>query len=124
MVAATLTRGRFTLAELADDALADPGILALARRVEVRDDPDSAFPRAYSGAVEIELRDGRVPARREQVNRGHDERPLSNADIVAKFEQSVAPVAEGATARRVREAVLGLGDDRPAAEFAEACRAG
>jgi len=47
-----------------------------------------------------------------------------NADIVAKFEQSVAPVAEGATARRVREAVLGLGDDRPAAEFAEACRAG
>jgi 2-methylcitrate dehydratase PrpD len=124
VVAAALTRGRFTLAELADDALADPGILALARRVEVRDDPDSAFPRAYSGAVEIELRDGRVLARREQVNRGHDERPLSNADIVAKFEQSVAPVAEGATARRVREAVLGLGDDRPAAEFAEACRAG
>jgi 2-methylcitrate dehydratase PrpD len=88
----------------------------------VRDDPASAFPRAYSGAVEIELRDGRVLARRE-VNRGHDERPLSNADIVAKFEQSMARVADGPAARRVLESVLALGDDRPAAGFAESCRA-
>ncbi|MDT7609348.1 MAG: hypothetical protein QOG96_3851 [Pseudonocardiales bacterium] len=123
VVSAALSRGRFTLAELADEALADPAILALARKVEVRDDPASAFPRAYSGAVEIELRDGRVLARREQVNRGHEERPLSNADIVAKFEQSMAPVADGPTARRVLESVLSLGDDRPAAEFAESCRA-
>jgi hypothetical protein len=64
-----------------------------------------------------------VLARREQVNRGHGERPLSNADIVAKFEQSMAPVADGPTARRVLESVLSLGDDRPAAEFAESCRA-
>lgn len=124
VVAASLVRGRFTLAELEDDALADREILDLARKVEVSPDADSAFPDAYSGYVEIELADERVLTRREQVNRGHDERPLTNADIDAKFAESMGRVADAATTERVRAAVLGLGDDRPATEFAEACRAG
>lgn len=121
-VAAALVRGRFTLAELEDEALADREILALARRVEVVDDHEGLFPAAYSGRVEIELADGRVVAHREQVNRGHEERPLTNAEIVAKYTETIGRVADAATAERVRDAVLSLGDDRPAAEFAEACR--
>ncbi|WP_328309636.1 MmgE/PrpD family protein [Actinomycetospora sp. NBC_00405] len=121
-VSAALARGRFTLAELEDEALADPEILALARKVEVVDDHEGLFPDAYSGRVEIELADGRVVAHREQVNRGHDQRPLTNAEIVEKFEGTIGRVADAATAERVRGAVLSLGDDRPAAEFAEACR--
>lgn len=38
MVATTLVRGRFTLAELSDEAVRDP---------------DSAFPAAYSGWLEV-----------------------------------------------------------------------
>ena len=123
-VAASLVRGRFTLAELEDDALADPDIRALAQKVTVSPDPDSAFPAAYSGAVEIELADGRVLTHREQVNRGHEERPLTNAEITEKFHGTIGRVADDATAARVRDAVLALGGDRPASEFAEACRAG
>lgn len=122
VVSAALARGRFTLAELEDDALADRTILGLARRVEVTEDEAGAFPRAYSGAVEIELGDGRRIAHREQVNRGHDERPLTNAEIVEKFRGTIGRVADDATTERVRTAVLGLGDDTPARAFAEACR--
>lgn len=123
VVAAALTRGRFGLAELEDDALGDAGILALAQKVRVSEDPDSAFPAAYSGAVEIELADGRVLRHREQVNRGHDQRPLTNDEIVAKFRETIGRVATDATADRVRSAVLSLGTPAtPAAEFAEACR--
>lgn len=123
VVAAALTRGRFGLAELEDDALGDAGILALAQKVRVSEDPDSAFPAAYSGAVEIELADGRVLRHREQVNRGHDQRPLTNDEIVAKFRETIGRVATDATADRVRSAVLSLGTPgTPAAEFAEACR--
>jgi 2-methylcitrate dehydratase PrpD len=122
VVAAALVRGQFGLGELADEALVDTSILELARRVRVSDDPDSAFPAAYSGAVEIELTDGRVLRHREQVNRGHEDRPLSNADIVAKFDQTVALAAGPDTAARVKNAVLALGSDRPAADFAEDCR--
>jgi 2-methylcitrate dehydratase PrpD len=74
--------------------------------------------------VEIELADGRVLRHREQVNRGHDERPLTNAEIVDKFRSTIGRVADDAVADRVQRAVLCLGDDRPATEFAEACRAG
>lgn len=122
VVAAALVRGQFGLAELAEDVLVDRSILELARRVRVSEDPDSAFPAAYSGAVEIELTDGRVLRRREQVNRGHEDRPLSNAEIVAKFDQTVGLAASPETAARVKRAVLDLGSDRPAAEFAEDCR--
>lgn len=123
VVATILSRGRFTLDELGDEALADRAVLELARRVEVVEDAESAFPRAYSGMVEIELGDGRVLRKREQVNRGHEERPLSNAEIEAKFVESMGVVADGATTTRVREAVLGLGRDSSAEDFAEACRA-
>ncbi|MEJ8279946.1 MmgE/PrpD family protein [Pseudonocardia spirodelae] len=122
VVATTLLRGRFGLAELSDRALADRAVLDLAQRVQVVDDQDSAFPAAYSGAIEIELDDGRVLRHREQVNRGHDERPLTNDDVVAKFRETIGTVASPAVADRVQRAVLALGDDTPAAEFAEACR--
>ncbi|SFS74911.1 MmgE/PrpD family protein [Saccharopolyspora flava] len=122
VVAAALRRGRFTLTELEDDALRDRGILDLAGKVTVVDDDESAFPAAYSGYVEIELADGRVLRHREQVNRGHDERPLSNDEIVAKFHDTIGTAASAATAEKVLDAVLSLGDDTPAADFAEACR--
>ncbi|MEJ2866284.1 MmgE/PrpD family protein [Actinomycetospora sp. OC33-EN08] len=122
VVATALRRGTFGLAELDDEALHDPATLELTRRVEVVEDTEGAFPRAYSGYVELELTDGTRLTRREQVNRGHDERPLTNADIDAKFAETIGTAADAATADRVRAAVLGLGDDTPAIDFAEACR--
>ncbi len=124
IVSTALARGRFTLAELSDQALHDPEVLALARKVEVVPDDESAFPRAYSGWVQITTTDGRVLTHREQVNRGHAERPLTDADVVAKYRESMAPVADEATTDRVLRAVLGLGDGGSARGFAEACAAG
>jgi len=124
IVSTALARGRFTLAELSDEALRDPEVLALARKVEVVPDPESAFPRAYSGWVQITTTDGRVLTHREQVNRGHADRPLTDADVVAKYRESMAPVADEATTERVLAAVLSLGDGGSARDFAEACAAG
>lgn len=121
VVAAALVRGRFTLTEL-DDPRANVDILDLARRVEVGPDDDSAFPDAYSGAVEIELSDGSRVRHREQVNRGHEQRPLTNSEIVEKFRVTTGRVADADTIDRVQRAVLALGDDTPARDFAEACR--
>lgn len=121
VVAAALVRGRVGLAELEDDALTDPEILATARKVRVVDDPDSAFPEAYSGLVEIETVDGTTVSHREQINRGHSRRPLDADAVIAKFRQNVGRVADDAVIDRVQQAVLGIGDDRPVAEFADAC---
>jgi 2-methylcitrate dehydratase PrpD len=124
VVATTALRGRFTLEELSDAALADPEVLDLADRVEIGDDPDSVYPEAFSGVVEVVATDGRRFVHRERINRGHESRPLQAAEILDKFEGNVALVADDATAARVKRAVLELGEGhaRPARQFAEACR--
>src|SRR5688500_3426441 len=108
IVAASLLRGRFTLAELEPEVLADPAILALADRVDYEVDPESGFPRYYSGEVVVRTRDGRTLRHREHKNRGCGDRPLGDADIVAKFSGNAARALAPARAVRVRDAVLGL----------------
>ncbi|MFR9728355.1 MmgE/PrpD family protein [Saccharopolyspora sp. MS10] len=115
---ACVARDRLTLSEFTDEALADAEILRLAQLVEIADDPESRFPQAYSAEVEIELTGGRHLRRREDVNRGHTERPLTEADIRAKFTDNLGENAQG-TMRHV----LSLGTGGSAADFAEALRA-
>lgn len=88
VIAAALVRDRFGLAELEDDALADPAIIALSEKTSYRPDPDSAYPDYYSGALDIHLRDGRCLHHREQMNRGSAENPMSDDEIRAKFRDN------------------------------------
>ena len=93
-------RGRFGLAELEDEALHDPEILALAARVDYAPDPATTFPAHYTGELILRLDDGRELRHREAMNRGCADRPLSNADIQDKFMQNARLVLPEARARR------------------------
>lgn len=107
-IAAALARGQFTLAELEDDALTDPRILALMDKTVHEIDPGSAFPKYYSGEVVLRLADGRELRHRENENRGSDARPLSAGEIVAKFLGNAERVMSAARTERVADAVLGM----------------
>ena len=116
LVAASLVRGHFTLAELERDALSDERILRLCDLVDYEVDRRSTFPRHYTGEVQISLKDGRVLVHREALNRGCADRPLSNADIVDKFTGNARMSLSARQADEVRAAVLGLeeaGEIRP-----------
>ena len=117
IVAACLVRGKFGLAELEPDALSDPEILALADKVEYAPDPDSPFPRAYSGEVIVTTAKGRTYRHREHVNRGADDRPLSNEEVVAKFMENAELAVAPRRAEAIRDLILSL-DDRDAREIA------
>jgi len=108
LVAASLIRGRFTLAELEPEALNDEAILRVCDLVDYEVDPRSTFPRHYTGDVQISLRDGRVLMHREAMNRGCADRPLSNAEIVEKFTGNARMRLSARQASGVQEAVLGL----------------
>jgi 2-methylcitrate dehydratase PrpD len=114
LVASSLTRGRFGLPELEPAALTDPAVLALADRVTCRADPDSAFPRAYSGEVIVRLDDGTTRRHREQVNRGAADRPLSDGEIVEKYRDNAATALGADHAARIEAALLGLDAPEPA----------
>lgn len=106
--AAALIRRRFTLDDLENAALHDPEILSLADRVEYAVDDKTTFPKFYSGAVIVTTRDGRVLEARDDMNRGAPERPLSEAEIVAKFASSAERVFAPAKVARLTETILNI----------------
>lgn len=108
VVATGLLKGKFTLAELEDDAVSDPLVLALASKIDYEIDPDSTFPRHHSGEVIVEFADGRRLAHREAVNRGCADRPLSDDDVVEKYLSNVNGILSPARADQVLNAVLAL----------------
>lgn len=91
-VASAAVRRRLTLDELTPEALSDPVVQALAKKVTHVIDAETTFPRHYSGAVEIVTMDGRTYSDREDVNKGSAERPLSQAEIEAKFMENACRV--------------------------------
>lgn len=119
VIAATLRAGRFGLAELDAAALRDPDTLALAAKVDYEVDPRSTFPRHYCGEIVARLADGREIRHREAVNRGCAERPLSEADIEAKFADNASYGVFSSRMKAIREAVLAL-DDYPARALEDA----
>lgn len=108
-VATALTRGRFSLADLEDAALRDEQVLALAQKVDYAIDPNSPFPKYYSGEVIVTTHDGRELRHREQINRGAADRPISNQEIGRKFMENMALVVAPGRAEQVRELVLSIG---------------
>jgi 2-methylcitrate dehydratase PrpD len=107
-VASGLTRGRLGLAEFLPAAYTEPRIERLMDKVDYAIDRDTTFPRHYSGEVQVTLDDGRTLGNRVGVNRGNPERPLTNAEIEAKFFENAALTLSEGAARQIRDRVLGM----------------
>lgn len=122
VIANCLLKGKFGMADLLPEALADPSIRALTLKVKCEADPDSAFPVYFSGGVEVTLADGRTLKRHVRVNSGAGERAMTQEQVVAKFMGSATLTLPAARAERVCAAVLDL-DRIPARELATALAA-
>ena len=108
VVAACLIRGKFGFAELETDALNDPAILALAQKVSHDTDPDSQFPRYFSGGVVITTREGKELVHMEKINRGAGERALSEDDIVQKYHENAQLVISAPRAQHIQQIILNI----------------
>ena len=110
-----------TLEQFIRAAMAAKGAtLAIAGNVDWREDPDTAFPRYYSGKLEARLKDGRVLAHREAVNRGSDANPLTAGDIEAKFWSNAERAVSRKKAGAVYDAVMTLDSAEDAWSLARA----
>ena len=113
-IASILVRGQLTLAELEAEVFTDPNILAQCDKVTCEPDPESAYPKYFSGEVAVTLSDGRELSHREQINRGADERPISAEEIAAKFRANAELTFAPERVERVLDAILDLdGDSTP-----------
>jgi 2-methylcitrate dehydratase PrpD len=107
-VAKALIEGRVDLDSFADRALAHPDVLQLARLATFSLRDDWGPERAVSGALQITLLDGRLLRREVPEPRGSPARPMSDAELIAKYvdcagraQCPVAPEPAGDLARRI-----------------------
>ena len=84
-IAVMLIRGRAGLDEFSDDAIRDPAVLGLAKKVRYELDPTIDYPRHFSGHVKIRLENGTILEENQPHPRGGLESPLPPEEIEDKF---------------------------------------
>jgi 2-methylcitrate dehydratase PrpD len=90
------------------ESLRNPEILALARRIHHRVDPDFPGPGRFKGSVHVTLKDGRSFVEVEEFNRGSAENPMSTAEIRQKFSENASGFLSGDAADRLADYILQL----------------
>jgi 2-methylcitrate dehydratase PrpD len=98
------------LADYTDALAADPRRRALMAKVTVVGDDrcDAIFPNQFPAVVTVRAAGGREWTAEVLANRGGPERPLSEAELVAKFADNVVGRLTPAAAATVRELALTL----------------
>ncbi|MBM4264075.1 MAG: MmgE/PrpD family protein [Deltaproteobacteria bacterium] len=91
-IAVMLIRGKAGLEEFSDEAIHDPALLGLAKKVRYVLDPTIDYPRHFSGHVKLFLNDGRVLEQNQPHPRGGLEDPLPPSEIEAKFRANAGLV--------------------------------
>jgi len=107
-LAEAFVRGELGRTAYGDANRTDPEILALARRVTYRVDPDFPPPGRFKGAVTLTLADGRVFSEVEEYNRGSAENPMTTEELRAKFDDNAGSVLDAASRTRLADAVASL----------------
>jgi 2-methylcitrate dehydratase PrpD len=107
-VACMLVRGHVDLDDFTPEAIRDPAVLDLARRVASVPDPKADYPHTFPGRLRMTLRNGRVFERDEPLNRGSAERPLSDQEVSAKFRRNAEAALPGEQVDALRAAVQGI----------------
>jgi 2-methylcitrate dehydratase PrpD len=105
-VAASLLRGKFGLTEMEPEVYNDTVIQALGDKVTYEIDPQSEYPKYFSGEVVITLNDGRELRHREHINRGAADRPIVREGVVVKYLDNAQMAVPRERAEQVRDAVF------------------
>lgn len=105
--AALIVRGTAGYHAFTEDALRDPAIAALRRRVALREDPalNASVPRLKPARVTVTLTDGRQITRLRESARGDFQEPYREDEVRAKFRELAGLVLSPRAVTRVEELV-------------------
>jgi 2-methylcitrate dehydratase PrpD len=106
--AAMLVHGQVGLKTYTADALAEPRVLELARKVRYETRDYETYPAAFPGGVRVRLRDGRELDADFPHQLGAPENPMTAEQVRAKFRENAALAGGGFEA--LEEVVLTLED--------------
>jgi len=120
-VATWLLDGDCFVDQFTEAKVADPARMALAEKVEVREDKEITAKGAkfrHMVHAEVHLNDGTIMKRTVEAARGSEKKFASDADVIAKFEKLAAKALPKSQVGKLRDAVMGLEKLTDAAELA------
>jgi 2-methylcitrate dehydratase PrpD len=106
--AAMLVHGQVGVRSYMGEAIADPRVLELARKVRYETKDYATYPAAFPGGVRIRLRDGTALEADLPYQRGGPENPMTPDEVRAKFRENAGLALGGAALEALEEGVLGL----------------
>ncbi|HEV8603226.1 MAG TPA: MmgE/PrpD family protein [Gaiellaceae bacterium] len=106
--AAMLVHGQVGVRSYMGEAIADPRVLELARRVRYETKEYSTYPAAFPGGVRIRLRDGRTLEADLPYQRGGPENPMTADEVRTKFRENAGLALGDAALEVLEEGVLAL----------------
>ncbi len=112
---AALVDGEISARQFTPERLADPLLLDLVARTKVIEDPalTAGYPRGIPNRITIELADGTRIVDECTYPPGHDQNPLTDAQLAAKFHGLADEPLGAPRAREVWERAMSL-EDEPA----------
>jgi 2-methylcitrate dehydratase len=101
--AVALTDGDVTLDSFSDARLNDEPLLALVAKIRVLRDPalTARYPRGIPNRLVVTLDDGKQIVAENEFPRGHDQNPMSDAEVEAKFLRLAEGRLTDAAARKI-----------------------
>lgn len=106
--AAMIVHGRVGISTYSDEAIADPRVLDLARKVRYETKDYETYPAAFPGGVRIRTKSGRTIEADFPYQRGGPENPLSSDEVRAKFRENASLALSDETLEELEGAILTL----------------
>ncbi len=106
--AAMLVHGQVGVRSYSDEAIADPRVLELARKVRYETREYASYPAAFPGGVRIRMQDGRTLEADFPHQRGAPENPMSPDEVRAKFHENASLALPDEAVETLEETILGL----------------
>jgi 2-methylcitrate dehydratase PrpD len=113
--ATKLLHGDAFVDQYTEASCVDPRTLALIERISVEHDPDLDLGGAamrHAAKVQVHLRNGATLRQHVEQRRGSSARPLTETEVLAKFERLACHVVDSAGAQALRDELLRI-DESP-----------
>jgi 2-methylcitrate dehydratase PrpD len=108
--AAMIANGSVGVSTYEPEAIADPRVLELARRVRYETKEYASYPGAFPGGVRIRTTDGKELEADLAHERGAPENPLSAEEVRQKFRENASLALDADSVEELETAVLALED--------------
>jgi 2-methylcitrate dehydratase PrpD len=108
VVSVMLHRGKVGLREFSSEAIKDDAVLKLAQRLKFTESADVGYPGAFPGWVKLKLKNGRSVEHLMSANRGAQDNPASEEEIIGKFEDNASIVLPRERVHELKELLMGI----------------